>query len=409
MIERTDGVTRRGFVAGAGAAAFSFLAMEPETALGTAANGKLRFGVIGCGGRGMRIAELFKKHGGFEVVAGADYFKDRTDAFGAANGLPESRRFTTLSCYKRLLDAGVEAVAVESPPYFHPEQAAAAIDAGAHVYLAKPIAVDVPGCQLVAESGRKATAKKLVYLVDFQTRADRFFQEAMRRVRAGALGTFAFGESTYHAGCPWNDQIAHIKDDPKEPENRLRAWGLDRVLSGDVITEQNIHTLDVMNWIMDADPLFADGTCGRKVRTDRGDCNDHFAVLFHYAKGVGIAFSSRQFEGYGTSEGIKNRMFGSKGVLETTYAGEVVIRGADPYPGGTSPNLFNQGIVDNISTFYESIANRDVSNPTVAPSVRSNLITILGRMAAYSGERVTWQRVLASGEKLPFETKGLKA
>ncbi|MBN1419006.1 MAG: Gfo/Idh/MocA family oxidoreductase [Planctomycetes bacterium] len=409
MDERSDGVTRRRFVAGAGAAAFSFLAMEPRTALGTAASGKLRLGMIGCGHRGTRVAEFFRKHGGFDVVAGADYFRDRADAFGAANGLPENRRFTTLSCYKRLLDAGVEAVAVESPPYFHAEQAAAAVEAGAHVYLAKPIAVDVPGVRLVAEGGRKATSRKLVYLVDFQTRADRFFQEAMRRVRAGAIGTFAFGESTYHAGCPWNDQIAAIRDDPKDPEKRLRAWGLDRVLSGDIITEQNIHTLDVMNWIMDADPLHAAGTCGRKVREDRGDCNDHFAVLYQYPNGVGITFSSRQFEGYGTSEGIKNRMFGSKGVLETTYAGEVIIRGADPYPGGSSPNLYNQGIVDNIATFYEHIANGDASNPTVAPSVRSNLITILGRMAAYSGERVTWRQLLASDEKLSFDTKGLKA
>jgi hypothetical protein len=175
---------------------------------------------------------------------------------------------------------------------------------------------------------------------------------------------------------------------------------LDNILSGDIITEQNIHTLDVMNWIMDQDPLYAVGTGGRTVRPV-GTCWDHFVVLFQYPDDVGITFSSRQFEGHGTTpQGIRNRMFGTQGVLETEYGGQVLVRGKNFYRGGRSPGIFKDGAVANIATFHDDILNGNHANPTVEPSVRSNLITVLGRTAAYTGERVTWKQLLESDEKL---------
>ncbi len=303
---------------------------------------------------------------------------------------------------------------IESPPYFHPQQAAAAVDAGKHVYVAKPIAVDVPGCKTIEQSGQQATAKKLCFLIDFQTRADQFYIEALKRVHAGAIGQFAFGESTYHAGVPWTDQIEYARQAASNPEARLRAWGLDQVLSGDIITEQNIHTLDVASWIMDQEPVCAFGTGGRKVR-DFGNCWDTFSVTFQYPDNVGVAFSSRQFDGCGTQpDGIRNRMFGTQGVLETAYGGQVLIRTIkgkedDFYPGGKSPGIYRDGAVTNIATFHANILAKDCRNVTVAPSVRSNLVTILGRTAAYRGEVVHWDQLLAANEKLEPNLKGLKS
>jgi len=227
----------------------------------------------------------------------------------------------------------VEAIAVESPPYFHPEQAAAGVDAGVHVYLAKPVAVDVPGCLSLKKSGEKASVKRLCFLVDFQTRANEYFIEALRRVHEGDLGTFAFGESSYHDISPWQQWYELLGREPENPEARLKAWGLDRALSGDAITEQNIHTLDVANWIMNTPPVYAVGTGGRKVRPDVGNCWDHFTCLFQYPNNVAITFSSRQFNGWGSPGGIKNRMFGSKGVLETEYVGTAINRGLTTRPG----------------------------------------------------------------------------
>ena len=308
-------------MAGAGAAAVSFAVMEPGLVRGSAANSKINLGLIGCGGRGTWIAKLFKQHGGYNIVAVADYFQDRVDDAGKQLEVPEANRFTGLKGYLKLLEK-VDAVAIISPPYFHPEQAAAAVEAGKHVYLAKPIAVDVPGCQSIGDSGKKATAQKRCFLVDFQTRADPFYMEALRRVHEEkALGEFAFGEATYHAGDPFTSKYKYWQNDQGSAENRLRAWGLDKVLSGDIITEQNIHTLDVMNWIMGEPPLWAVGTGGRKFRPV-GTCYDTFSVLFQYPNNVGITFSSRQSDGYGTQpDGIRNRMFGTEGILETEYGG----------------------------------------------------------------------------------------
>ncbi len=401
-------ITRRRFIAGAGATALSFTVIKPKLVRGTEASSKVDLGIIGCGGRGTWIAEFFKQHGGFNVVAAADYFQDRVDGCSGKLGVDKAHRYAGLSGYRKLLDK-VDAVAIESPPYFHPEQAAAAVDAGCHVYVAKPIAVDAPGCRSIGDSGKKATAKKLCFLVDFQTRADKFYIEALKRVHDGALGRFAFGESIYHAGCPFGRMYKTWRDDPKNPENRLRAWGLDRVLSGDIITEQNIHTLDVASWIMNEPPIYAVGTGGRTVRPV-GTCWDHFALLFEYPNNVGITFSSRQIEGHGTQpSGIRNRMFGSKGVLETEYGGTVIIRGQNFYRGGRSPGIGKEGVVANIATFHESITGRNFDNPTVAPSVRSNLLTILGRTAAYEGRKVTWKEIINSKKKLDANLKGLKA
>jgi myo-inositol 2-dehydrogenase/D-chiro-inositol 1-dehydrogenase len=144
---------RRAFMARAGTAALGWTILRPGLVLGSGADSKISLGIIGCGGRGSWLAGLFAKHGGYTITAAADYFPERAAELGAKFGIPEARRFSGLLAYKRLLEAGVDAVAVESPPWFHPAQAAAAVDAGVHVYLAKPAAVDVPGCLKIAAAG----------------------------------------------------------------------------------------------------------------------------------------------------------------------------------------------------------------------------------------------------------------
>jgi myo-inositol 2-dehydrogenase / D-chiro-inositol 1-dehydrogenase len=401
---RTSGRSRRHFLAEAGTAALALSVVGPELAPGATA--KVDLGIIGCGGRGSWIADLFQKHGGYNIVAAADYFPDRVNGLSDKLGVPPARRFTGLSGYRRLLEQKLDAVAIETPPFFHPTQAADAVAAGKHVYLAKPVAVDVPGCTTIQKSAAKATASHLCFLVDFQTRTNELFIEAVRRVHDGAIGRFAFGEATYHAEDPFEAQAEHAR--ANGPEARLRAWGLSRELSGDIITEQNIHTLDVASWIMGGPPVSAYGTGGRKFR-DVGTCWDTFSVTFQYPDNVGITFSSRQFNGHGTRpEGIRNRMFGSEGVLETEYGGQVLIRGKQFYRGGQTPTIYEQGAVSNIAAFHDSVQRRDYSNATVAESVRSNLVTILGRSAAYRGAIVTWEELLSGGERLLPDLTGLK-
>lgn len=408
-MESQQQFTRRGLLKGLGYSAAAYQFLPARTVFSATEHSKIKLGIIGAGGRGVWISRLFQKHGGYHIAAVADYFADRVNELGDLFDIPQANRFTGLSGYKRLLDNNiVDAIAIESPPYFHPEQAAAGVDAGVHVYVAKPIAVDVPGCLSIERSGSQATAKKLCFLIDFQTRANPYYIEAIQRVHNGAIGEFAFGESSYHAGNPWERQVEVMKADPKNPKNRLRAWGLDRILSGDIITEQNIHTLDVASWILDQPPIKASGMCGKKIRDDGGDCHDSFLVVFEYPNQVGISFSSRQFEGYDSAGGIKNRMYGSDGVIETEYGGNVLIRGKKPYEGGHTGPIFTEGVETNIASFYRNIVNGNVENKTVKPSVRSNLVTILGRTAAYRKEPVYWDQLLQSDDRWAMDFTGLE-
>ena len=290
---------------------------------------------------------------------------------------------------------------IETPPYFHPEQAAAAVEAGKHVFLAKPIAVDVPGCLTVEESGKKATSKNLVFLVDFQTRANDFFIEALKRVHAGAIGQLISSQASYL----W-DQGVH--DQPvNTPEERLRYWYNSRALCGDVIVEQDIHTLDVAAWFANADPVKAYGNGGRVARK-HGEIYDHFAVTYVFPNNFVVNFLSQKSVPAAPDE-IRCRVFGTEGYADTTYGGDVKILGNNPYEGGNTADIYGAVRKRNIDAFYDLVTAGNVANNTVAPSVRSNLTCVLGRTAAYQQREVTWKDLLAANEKLEADLSGLKA
>lgn len=391
-------VTRRGFLAQTAAGAF--LALHPSLVFGAAANTKISLGLIGCGGRGLWIADLFQKSGLYQFVAGADYFEDRVRVFGDKFGVPASRRYTGLSGYKRLLESPLDAVVIETPPYFHPQQAMSAVEAGKHVFVAKPIAVDVPGCTVFADAGRKATANKQVFLVDFQTRASDFYREAIGRVHRGDLGRLVLAEAHY----PW--QGGGRTGPPADPAEALRNWYCVLPLSGDFIVEQSIHALDVATWILNSDPVRAVGMGGRKLRPE-GSIWDHFAVNYTMANEVPLSFTCIQSIPEMKDE-ITCRVFGSEGVIVTDYFGEVFIRGNEPYKGGRHADLYTDGAVKNIQEFHQFILEGNYKNPTVAPSVRSNLTAILGREAGYRQGELTLAKLLEENKRLEPNFKGLK-
>lgn len=398
------GLGRRDFIAGVtGAAAFNI--MRPEVALGTEQNSKIELGMIGCGGRGSWIAPLFLENGPYEFVACADYFPAKVEKFGEKFAIPAGRRFSTMSGAKRMLEGKMDAVVIESPPFMHPEHTADSAAAGKHVFVAKPIAVDVPGCMAFGDAGKLATEKGLVVLVDFQARANALFREAAKRVLNGDIGKLVCGEAFNHAGGP-----GPIDADDSDPEFRLQHWGRYRATSGDFITEQAVHALDMAAWFVGADPIEAEGRGGRKARLGKGDNCDHFSVRYAFPDDVLLTFSGTQVTraipgGYE----IAARWFGSRGLVDTLYNGPVSIRGEMPYRGGETGNLYTEGAVANIRDFAELVRSREASNPTVVPSVKSTLITILGRMAAYRRSVVTWKQMMEEKERLDAKLKGLKA
>ncbi len=390
-------LSRRQFLATAGASALSLAVAQPGVARDEANDSKINIGLIGCGSRGTWIADLFLKNGHYNLVAVADYFPDRAEAAGKKFQVNNARQFTGLSAYQRLLEQKLDAVVIESPPYFHPIHASAAVEAGKHVYCAKPVGVDVAACQTMARSGRKATEKKLVFLVDFQTRAHPSYQEAVRVVHAGGIGKIISAEAGYQCGDTWSGMDAMIRENSYSAEARLRGWGADRTLSGDIITEQNIHALDVATWILDAAPLRAYGAGGRARPALPNGVWDNFSVIYDFPDDARLTFNSKQDGKFW--DDIICRAYGMTGTIDTHYFGVVKVLCDDAYNGGTMTNLYTDGVVNNIATFHKAIASADYSNPTVAPSVRSNLTTILGRTAAYRHAEVTWDEMIQANEK----------
>lgn len=405
MPQRTNktGIARREFIAGAAAAA-GLTIVKPSAVRGSEANSTITYALLGCGGRGTWIADLFNKHGGYKLTALADYYQDKVDKAGEKFGIPADKRFTTLSAYKKLLEQKFDVLVVETPPYFHPEHAAAGVEAGRHVYVAKPIAVDVPGCLSIGESGKKATEKKLAFLVDFQTRANEFYREAVKRVHHGDLGRLVTGWANY----PWG--VGNFPG-PATPEDRLRNWYCVRELSGDFIIEQNIHTLDVGTWVLNADPIKAVGTGGSRNLRSYGNIYDWFNVHFHFPNDFVLSYTGNQCTPGAPTE-IACRVYGSKGTFDSDYYTHVKIDGMPEiaYKGGEwkHGSLYTEGTVVNIDEFHQAITKGDFSNPTVAPSVRSNLTCVLGRTAGYEKREVTWAEIIDKKEVLTPDLKGLK-
>ncbi|HEY5911290.1 MAG TPA: Gfo/Idh/MocA family oxidoreductase [Verrucomicrobiae bacterium] len=393
-------IPRRRFLAGASALG-AFTLVKPSLAFGAEENSKLAIGLIGCGGRGTWIADLFAASGKYRFVACADYFKDKADKVGDKFKIEVESRHSGLSGYKRLLEQKLDAVVIETPPYFHPQHATDAVEAGKHVYLAKPIAVDAPGCLAIAAAGKRATAKKQVFLVDFQARANPEMRQAVAEVHKGAIGKLVLAEACY----PWSG--GGRGSPPASPEEQLGNWYYVLPLSGDFIVEQSIHSLDMATWILNADPIRARGCGGHKVRP-ADSIYDHFAVTYWFPDDLVLSFTCIQSIPM-VKDQIRARAFGAEGFIEMDYYTGVLARGKETVVRGTVDDLYTSGAVININEFHEAVVKGDCSNGTVAPSVRSNLTAVLGREAAYRKTELTLDALIKEGKRLQPNLAGCKS
>jgi len=403
-----DRVTRRIFLGGAAAAA----ALAPSLKAGHAAQPapessgrKIKLGVVGCGGRGSWIADLFQKHGGYEIHALADYFPDLVQRAGDALKVDRTRRFSGLSGYKRVIDSGVDAIALIHVPYFFPEQATAAVEAGCHVYLAKPIAVDVPGCLAIEAAGKRATEKKRCFLVDYQLPTEPANIEVAKRIREGALGRLAHIHST--------SQTSIWADPPKGPtiENRLRdgIWCSDRALGGDGIVAYDIHIIDGVTWVMGKRPVSACGrsrTCRPDPHGDRTDCT---GVVYEYDDGVFWTHMTQSLANNQDFLDLAASFYGLVATGHIQYGGKVYIRGGTKHYSGTIGSIYDQGAIRNIADFHRNITAGNFQNPTVRRAVDGTLTAILGREAAARGRFMTMDDLVRENRKLEIDLRGLRA
>jgi predicted dehydrogenase len=413
----SDKVDRRKFLGVAAVTAGAML-IKPALVRGTAANSAVRAGLLGCGGRGTEDASNLVDTGGARVVALADLFQDQLDKarthfdqIQQAKGysvLDGSQLFVGPDAYKEIAASKeIDAIVVATPPYYHPQHLEAVVDAGKHVYLEKPVAVDVAGAKKVIEIGKRAEGK-LSLDVGFQIRDCPPFVELVKRIHNGALGNIVCGEAHYLTG--YIDRPAWPNASPVE--HRLRNWVYDRVLSGDIIVEQNIHVIDICNWILKAHPLKASAAGGRQGRPSAdGDVYGNYNVIFHYPDGVDVTFSSTQFaKGWWD---VTERFFGTKGTSQSPYTGPLGIWGDEAWQYAASakpaaePQAFSVtgSFTSNLEladpekkkAFVETITSGNFHNQA-AKGAESALSCMMARTAAYKGHEVSWDETMKSTE-----------
>jgi predicted dehydrogenase len=388
----------------ASATTTSLTIVSPPLVFGTQANARIKVGCVGLGGRGAWIARHLKTRGGYEIAAVADYFPEVAQSVGAELGVPANRRFSGLKGYQRLIDSRVDAVFLETPPYCFPEHVAAAVHAGCHIYIAKPLACDVPGSLLIEKAAKQATRQKNVFLCDFQTRTDEFYKEAIRRVHAGDIGELAMLEvqcgTDGFADPPKTDTIA----------SRLRGliWVNDEELGGGLLVNFDIHAVDVALWIAGARPASAMGCARRGTPSTNGNAPRTYSLTYQFESGLILAHHAEHMANLHQG-GIVCNGEGSVGFIETAYAKKVWIHSnKQSYKGGESPDIYAAGMRANVDTFHKSVTEGIYDNPTIEPSINATLTTILAREAARRNGLLTWDEMIAENKPLPANLTGLQ-
>jgi predicted dehydrogenase len=408
---------RRDFIQTTAGIASGMLLLNSKAAFGYQANSAVRMGLLGCGNRGTHVATSFSQNTVAQVVALADLFADPLDIshvhFNEVNAklgraaIDSKLLFRGPHAFEQLAASpDVDMIQISTPPFFHVEHLGAAVAAGKHVYCEKPVGIDVKQTKQALEIAKKVRPTQSVD-VGFQCRNAPPIAAIAEKIKAGALGKIASISAYYYAPA----SKEKVRSGAGPDEYRLRNWLWDRALSGDILVEQNIHIIDLCNWILGAHPLKATATGGRNILTHAGDCWDNYQVDYLYPNDVRASFASKQFGDYDMFEaGL--RLFGSEGAATIPYAGPVAIVGAQKWAwadaaasSATGKFSASGNFEDNLAfadrdkerTFIDSIVSGPVHNQ-IAAGVETALSCMIGRMAGLRRHETTWEELEAHGE-----------
>lgn len=368
---------------------------------------KLKVGLIGCGGRGTGAAnQALNADSNVELIAMGDVFEDKmTQSLQILNqihsdkvNVPEESRFLGFDAYQKVLDSGVDVVILATPPTFRPLHLEASVNAGVHIFCEKPVAVDAHGYHRIIDAVKIAEQKNLNLVSGFCWRYHNPKRAFFNRVQNGQLGDITSIYSTYNTGELWSfDRQPEWSD----AEYQLRNWLYYNWISGDHIVEQAIHSVDFMMWAMNDElPVSAMGTGGRQVRTDEkfGNIYDHFAITYEYGSGVKGFHFCRQQEGCENS--YHAEVFGTKGRgVASVTRGEHFIEGNNDWTYEGEDNDMYQAEHD---ALLAAIRSGQTINQGMELA-NSTMVGIMGRMAAYTGKRVTWEQAINSDQRLSHD------
>ncbi len=402
--------SRRQFLnrtAATAALGLSALAASSARTAHAAGSDLLRVGLVGCGGRGTGAAsQALRADKNVKLTAMADMFADRLEQslaglakqaeIAAKIDVPPERRFTGVDGYQQLLASGVDVILLATPPHFRPAHLQAAVDAGVHVFAEKPVAVDAPGVRAVLATCEQAEKKNLSIVSGLCLRYSYGFQEVVRRIQDGQIGKVTTLYANDYRGGIW---LKARQPDWTDMHNQMRNWYYYTWLCGDFNVEQHVHFLDVCAWALgDRYPAKAMGLGGRQQRTgpEYGNIYDHHSVVYEYEDGARLISNCRQMNGcrndmsaqvVGT-QGVASFQERRNGLTVSTPAEQWIYKGED--------NDIYQTEHDEL--FASIRTGRPLNNGRYM--AHSTLLAIMGRMATYTGQEISWEQALNSQENL---------
>ncbi|MFC2077146.1 Gfo/Idh/MocA family protein, partial [candidate division KSB1 bacterium] len=408
MTEQESNISRRNFI---GTAALAGVALAACGKTGTKSGSDiyiptlydqapdgpvLKAGLVGCGGRGTGAAWDFLRAGpNLQIVALADTFKDRVDSCReqikkrSGQEVPASRCFVGLDSYKKVLDTDIDVVLMATPPYYRPVQFAAAVEAGKHVFIEKPMGVDPVGCRSVMQTASIAKTKGLNVMTGTHRRHWEKYTETLKRILDGAIGDIVAARIYYNTSQLWYRQR---QKGWSNLDWMIRDWVNWRWLSGDHIVEQHIHDIDAVNWFTGSHPVKAVGL-GSRQRRPTGDQYDNFSVDFEFENGMHVQSMSRQIDG--CINNVSQTFVGTKGWALCRQAEPNVIYRSDGSEVWRYEKESNAWASDNPARIMpyiqehvhlvRAIRTGEQVNKAYDTAV-SNLVAVMGRESAYSGK-----------------------
>jgi predicted dehydrogenase len=389
--EKMSKLSRRDFIKTSATVSLTALA-SPANKIFAAGSDAIRVGLIGCGGRGRdAVKDCINSSKGVELIAMGELFEDRLKSsladlkkeFARHIKVTEDTCFVGFDAYKKVIASDINMVILATPPHFRPATLKAAIEAGKHVFMEKPVGVDPVGIRSVIDSSELAKKKGLAIVAGTQRRHQAHYIEIIKRIHNDDIGKIVGGQIYWNGGkmlgyWNWWDREAGMSD----MQWQCRNWPWFTWLSGDHIVEQHVHNIDVMNWAIGSHPVQCLGMGGRQVRK-LGNIFDHFAVEFEYPGGVRVSSMCRQMEG--CTDNVCERVVGTKG-RSYTDGSLGYVEGPNAYKyDGPNPNPYVQEHADLIASIRAGEPlneGRRVAESTMA--------AIMGRMSAYTGRALKW-------------------
>ena len=380
-------------------------------AVHAAGSEKIGVGLIGAGRRGVGAAQdCVNSTGNVELTAIGDLFPDKMkeavgtikEKLGDKWKVTDERTFIGFDAYQKVIASDVDVVLLCAPPGFRPAHLKAAVEAGKHVFMEKPVAVDPVGVRSVMATSDVAAKKNLSLVAGTQRRHQNNYVQAMKRLQDGAIGKIRAAQGYWLGDYSYYMPVVK-KPEWSDVEWQIRNWNYFAWLSGDIIVEQHVHNLDVLRWAIGANPVKCIGNGSRQVRTgpEFGHIYDNFSVSYEFPNGVNALSMCRQMKG--TSHRVSERVIGADGSLYTDGGGNATIDGKNAWKyDGPAVNPYVQehtDLIDAIRSGKQINEGRQVAEST--------LMAIMGRISAYTGREISWDWAM-SGSNLDLSPKRME-